>query len=735
MSPRVASVLWPAVATAVTVVLSVARVIREPRFYFTDDTERGSFGQWWQLGDMLLRGHVSLLEPSAWQAGNYLAEGQWGLLNPLVWLIALAARASADPVVLATTVKIAFLAVLAVGAYLLARSFGAHRPWAALAGVLLPQVGFTLYMDAASWSSGLFNTALLPWVWWGLRRSVEGRRSPVPYLVTSYLLITFGYVFGVMALVGVLCESLVRHAVRRDARRAVRTLLASVWGGALTVIVYLPGILTASVSERGDAPFDNLRFLNADLTDLAAASAPTLTGTIRSWDGDVTLAPLVYIAWLLPLLPLMLPMRRSAVRRVLPLLVLGAVALLAVMAPSHLGPIRWPLRFIPELALAVVILFAVAASYAFPRRITRRGAWWSAGAIAALAALAWVDTPRAWQSVGAAGALQLAALGALLWIARRPWAALPLRRGTGAATRGAALAVAGAVLATAVAAAAQMASMPRSPLPDSEAPDVATMRSVLPAPAGGETRGNAVVVGDTGADQDDPASWHERLRENLWYLSDTEVMNMYTVLPYTAFIGDLCATTTEHLRTCVDEGGLDTLWSIDAETGRRVSDLMSLSTVVAMKHTFPDPPEPPEGWHLAEQGEYTWVLQRDEVLPDAGGVVWQGDGTRVTVQAQDDTSVTFRVDAIGADPRVALSRLDYPGYTATGGAALAEPIRGWLLTADVSDVAAGETVTVRFAPPGTPLLIAAAVLAALAAGGWIVASVRETLRARRHSGR
>jgi hypothetical protein len=706
--PRLA---WPAVAAAVTVVLALARLIREPGFYFADDTERGSFGQWWQLGDQLLQGRLPLLEPSAWQAGNYLAEGQWGLLNPLIWVIGLGARASGDPVLFVTVVKVVFLALMAVGVHLLARSFRAHRPWAALAGVLAPLGGFTVYMDAASWTTGLFNAAVLPWVWWSLRRAVERRRSPLPYLASSYALITFGYVFGVMALVVVLVETLVRHAVRRDRVRVLRTLAASVWGGALTVVVYLPALLTAPVSERGDAPFGNFLFLTADLTDLAAAGSPSVAGTIRAWEGDITVAPLVYIAWIVPLIPLVLPLSRLAVRRCLPLLVFGVVMLFAVLGPSHMGPIRWPLRLIPYLVIAVVVIFAVAASRRYPGSLSRGAVRVSAAAIAAAALLAWGNDPHSWRSILVAAALQGAALIALRWVARRA---------TWSGARRSAIAVLGSILITAVAVAAQMYAMPRSPLPPGRAPDVAAMRQVLSDP-----HGEAFVVGNSTAGRHEPASWRERLMANLWYLSDTEVSNLYTVLPYTAFSEDLCID----LRGLTCAGGLDTLWSVDETTGMRVSDLMGVSTILAMKRTYPLEPDAPDGWHVASEGDYTWLLQRDEVLPGAGGVVWSGEGTRIEVLAQDDTHVTFRVDAVGEDARVALSRLDYPGYSVDAGAAIADPLRGWLLTLDVAGVAPGDTVTVSFAPPGRPLLVAGGALAVLAGAGWIAA--RALSRARR----
>lgn len=723
VSRRVRRIGWPIAAAAATLVFALARLAGNPRFYFADDTQLGSFGQWWQLGDLLRQGRLPLLEPSAWQAGNYLAEGQWALLNPLNWLIALGARACEDPVVFATVVKIAFLVLMTMGVYLLARSFTAARPWAALAAVLVPLCGFTVYMDAASWSTGLFNSALLPWVWWALRRAVEASRSPIPYLVASYVLITFGYIFGVIVLVGVLVESLVRAVWMRDRGRIVRSLLASVWGAAWTVVVYLPGILTAPVTDRGSFVVRNWFFLNADLTDLAGAAGPTFTGTIRTWDGEVrapegvlekgvmlwtgevTDAPLVYIAWLLPFALLVLPMSRAALRRCIPLLAIGSAALVAVLAPSHMGPIRWPLRFIPYLALALLVLLAVAATRTKWGELSARRMRWTVALIAVLALVNLGNVPLDWRGIVATAVAQLALLWAIRRVATRPWREDARRFAL----------VAGALGVTAVTVALQIVAMPATPLPGGAVPTVGEMRQVL-SEADGESYGDAMVVGRASAGAGDPASWRERLLANLWYLSDTDVSNLYTVLPYSEFVQDFCMDLRGE--TCGD--GLSTLWSVDESTGERVSDLMGVSTVIAMRATYRDQPEPPAGWHLAEAGEHTWLFRRDEVLPAAGGVVWSGEGTEVSELEATDTSVSFRVDSVGSDGRVVLSRLDYPGY-AVDGAAKAEPVRDWLLTVDVSGAAPGDVVTVRFLPPGLPLLAGAALLGVLTAAGWLVA--------------
>ncbi|MBN9190704.1 MAG: YfhO family protein [Microbacterium sp.] len=694
--------IWPLAAMLATAIFGAARLLVNGRFYFADDSEIGAFGQWWKLGDSLLSGGIPVLNPRAWEAGNYFAEGQWGLLNPVTWLIALGARASENPAALMAIVKIAFFVAMCLGVYLLARSFGASAPWAALAGVLAPLGGFTVYMDAPSWATGLLNAALLPWVWWGLRRMVEGDRSIWAYVVSSYVLITFGYVFGVMVLVVVLLESLVRALVQRDRARALRVLVASVWGGLLTIVVYLPGVLTAPVTERAGLGISNTGFLNADLSDLFSAASPTATATIGSWWGPETAAPLVYAAWILPLFPLVLPMTRDAVRRCIPLLVVGAVALLAVIGPSQVGPIRWPVRFMPYLVIVAVVLFAVAASDGFPRRVARRGILWSFGLIVLSTGLAFASTPNEWKGIGLTAVVQSVFVLAAAWVAARGRPDWTPRART-------ILVSGGAILVSGLLLIPQLAVFPATPLPKFGAPEsVSRMSRVL-----ADVHGDAIVVGDLYAGGGITRSFDERLMGNLWYLSRASVSSLYTVLPYTTFSKDLCID----LKGSTCPRALSTLWSVDPTTERPVADLMGVSAIVAMKASYPTEPAAPAGWSVTSSGEFTWLLQRDAPLPAAGGVAWTGDGTRVSVLHQDDTSVTLRVDAVGSDPRVVLSRLDYPGYSIAG-AVKASPVRGWLLTADLSHTRPGSTVVVSFRPPGFAIMVGALVLSAMLLVGW-----------------
>lgn len=701
-SPLRDRVLWPVVTAVAALLMAALRLVWDARFYFADDTQTGAFGQWWELGDRLRQGTIPVLNPSAWMGGNYFAEGQWGLLNPVTWIIALTARGADDAVIHTTVVKLVAIVALALGVYVLARSFGAARPWAALAGVMATQVGFTVYMDAASWVTGLFCAAVFPWVWWALRRTVEDARGPLAYLLSSYVLITFGYVFGVMMLVVILVESLVRALIARDRPRIVRALVASVWGALLTVVIYLPGLLTAGVTDRSGTSVSNDRFLGVDLSDLGSASTPVATATLDAWRGELADAPLVYISWALPLLALFLPMSRAAVRRCGPVLIFGLVALLIVVGPSEIGPLRWPVRFMPYLALAVLIVLAVAATRAFPARVTRTGLVAAVISWALLTYLAWANRPDTWRSIVLVAAIQLAAILAVAALARRP-------AGVPAPTRGV-LAVAGALAVTAVLIVPQARLFPGTPLPQFAVTGEVDRLHRVQAGAPGD----GIVVGDVYVGGEYEDSFDERLLGNLWYLADAPFVNVYTVLPFSTMADDLCMDLRGS--TCADAG--DVLLEDDSDTGVPVADLMGVSTIVQMLRTFPTTPDHlPAGWRVAETGDYTRTLVRDTAIAGAGGVSWTGTGTEVSVSAQDERGITFTVDRVGDDPRVVLSRLPWPGYTVTG-AVQADPVRGWLMTIDVSGAEPGDEVTVRFSPPGSAVQIGAFAAAMLLLAAW-----------------
>ncbi len=700
----------PTFAIIVTVVLAAMRLVVNPRFYYADDTQTGTLGQLYEIGDRLMSGQWLLLSPHAWTGGNYAAEGQWGLYNPLIWIVGLLVRMTDDPVLSMTAIKVFFLAVMTVGVYLLARSFGSSCSWAAVAGVLAPAAGFTVYMDSPSWTSGLMTSALLPLAWWALRRTVEEGRSPLAYLISTYLLITLGYVFGVLVLVLVLAESLVRAVVRWDTRLVVRNIMASAFGALLTVTVYLPGILTAPVTVRNATQVANFGFLNADLSDMMGVASPTASMSIGSWYGDVTQAPLTYIAWALPAMIMFLPISRAAIKGLVPLFVVGAVVLLIVVGPSDFGPLRWPVRMMPYLAIVAVVIFAVIATRGFPQQVTGRKLIAAGAVVSGLAWFGVATVPAQYLRIGAGLAVQLFALVLVYLIARTRWDVW--RREVAAAAT--------IVLTTGVLLVPQLAAYPATPLPTFAIPgSTSEMNQVLD-----DGVSDAFVVGDIYAGSRDPATFDERLMANLWYLAATDTSAVYTVLPHAAYSADLCSD----LRGSTCSEALQTLLSTDPQTGSVVADLLGVNTIVVMKSSFDAEPDVPNGWNRVSDGDVTWVFVRNEIVPTAGGVVWESEGTSATILEQTDTTVRLRVDSVGADGRIALSRIDWPGYLVDG-AEHAAPIRDYLLTVDVGESAIGDTVVIRFLPPGWWLEMFCLAVALVGGAAWSVILVTRRRRA------
>lgn len=694
--------------------LALVRLAFNPGFYFADDTQFGTAGILRHLGQMVANGQLQILNPHAWQAGNYLAEGQWGLLNPFDLAIAWGSLAVDDVAMYITIVKVVVLGLFALGTYLLARTFQASALWAAVLGVAASAAGFTVYMDSPSWISGLFNVAAFSFTWWGLRRIEQGR-GPLAFLLSAYLLVTFGYVFGVMMLVIVLLISLVQHAIARAWPTFWRVLLAALFAGLLTITIYLPGVLTAPVTERGTTSILQQWFLNADLSDFGAAITPTGTASIGSWYGSVTSAPMMYIWWALPFALLAPAALRMSWRKLLQPLVFAAVVATIVLGPSQIGPIRWPVRLMPYVVVGVCVVVAVLLTVGLPKLVTKRGAYLAVVAALLCTWLAWTQTPTSKWLV-AVSAVLLLVTAAMAWWALRA-AGLPAPRQK-VHTKAMAVIV-GAM--TAVLVALQMLAFPATPLPTFAVPhSAAQLSSVLDSGVD-----DGLTVGDVYADAGASTMYQQRLAANLWYFSGTQVSNLYTVLPYSNYVNDLCMD----LRGSTCTSALGTLLSTDQTTGMTVSDLLGVNTIVTIPSSFTGGvPATPTGWTLASSKQYATTFTRNVPVPTAGSLAWSGPGTSVQVVSQSDTAVTVRVGAVGSDARLVFRRLAWPGYSVSG-AELASPVRGYLLTVNLASAKPGDVVTVTFRPPGFGIELVSFALAAGILLGWPIS--RFMLRRRR----
>jgi hypothetical protein len=707
------------VAAALTVLASLlALLVTNHRYFWYGDTPAACYGWWYHLGDLVRHGHCTgwraqhgqwgPLDPHAWRSGNLAAEGQWGLWSPLSIGIGLVATVWGNMLALTDVVTIALSLVGSLGAFRLVRSYDAPPAAAYVAAVLVPMGGMTQYLDLPSWVAAETIWALLPWVWWALRRTMRHAANPLPALVLGYLLVSVGYVFGTIMLVLVIVACLVDAWLSRDRPALRRTLVAGLLLGLVAVTVYLPGVLTASVSDRstGVAGFGGK--LTTDPLALLAGALPTAVVPQTTEH----LLPYAYLAWLLPA-AVWIEWRRAR-REWRPLgglLVFTVVTLFVVDGPSQLGPLRWPLRLAPFLVLALVVLLVVAWSRFGLARPSGRRLGLSLAWVAVAGALSVLRASSEWAAALSAVLLVVAALTLLWWLVRgdrRAWIAP----------------VVGVM--TLAAFGVQHAFYPTPPSPQRNAPtELSAYRGLYPSASG-----DLLQVGATDMlNRSDPAAARQLPIGSAWYLTGLTSQNTYTAVSHRVYKDRYCVYYQGD--TC--PALLDTLFSAEPTTGQRRVDLLGVSSLLLVRQSLPASrlPHPPAGWRIAERTPYAVLWTRRTPVPGAGSVAWTSPGTSVLSVDAAATGTSFRVQQVPpSGGTVVLRLLDWPGYTTSAGS-FVKPVDGYLLTVHVPATAVGSTVHVGFHPPGWTVELVAWVLALVLGAGWsLLAAVRRSRRAR-----
>lgn len=706
---------WAAAAAVTVVAAGLIPLLHEPRYYFHGDTQSAYFGWWYELGGQVLSGNWPMLDLQSWRAGNFISEGQWGLFSPLTILIGVASTLATDVVVFTTVVKIGILVVTAVGTFLLTRSYGVHPAAAFVAGVAVPLGGETQYLEWPSWVNGQFVIALLPWAWWGLRRIMISNKNPWPALLAGYLVVTVGYVYGTVYLAVVIVGCLAEALLMRNRGAAIRVFVVGLCVGLVAVTVYLPGVLTSPVTIRDSWEVLSDGRLQADVAGLMASMLPT--GLSPAAGG----LPVHYIAWFLPFLAWV---DQSRVRRELRSLS-GVVVVLAIMGawavgPNQLGPIRWPVRVMPVVALAVVVLSVVlfARTVRFPpsaRRLT----------VSLLLVLAptYLVVSRYWETKRMQFMTMVLVMVAVavVWALFRLWARMGTIRPLGGAGT---VAITIAVGCLGVIA-AQHHYYPQPPSLDRNMPsqfsDYTTQLQ--------QAEGDVMLLGDPqDAAVRNPSVTEELLIASSWFLNPHQVQSTYTTIGFRAYTEHFCVKFNGS--TCAK--ALTRLFRKESVTGQKRIDLLSVSTLVFFRKDFSQRRlrNPPEGWHVADNSKWSLTWVRDEPLPTAGKVVWTSPGTEVTDLASVDRRAEFRVDDVPpGGGTVVLSRLAWPGYAVEGGS-LPEPVDDYLLTVQVPEESVGRSVLVRYSPPGWTLEIACWILGVGLALVWSVAHLWSRRRRR-----
>lgn len=690
---------WPARALPLMLMSAVVGVgaalplLVDTGFYYWDDSAAVAVPWYRIIAEDVVAGRLPLLQLELWRGGNLAAEAATGFWNPLVLGAAVATLPLTNMAQVITVMKTVFLLVMASGIYLLSRRYGAGRWPAAVIGAALPLAGYTLFVDGTAWVNGLLISAFTPWVWWAARRAVHDGGSMVWVVVAGYLCGSVGNPYGMLTAAVALGAVLVEAALCGRARRIVPLVLSGVAVVLTNVIVYLPFVLTSSVTYRSGSSqtqVANDEFLSPGLTDLLAASSPSHQPVMQMWSGLAHwTVPVTYIAWfLLPMLP-WLRFDRLRDRSLTGIWIFGGVFLLLVLGPSQVWMFRWPLRLVSMFALALGVLWAVLATDGIQRTNPVRRGVLSAAIVGFGLYVAWATLPEQLGRHAVAGAVVLVLTGVLVAAGITGF-------------RGGVVAAAGTLGVLAL----QLTWFPGNlSVADYGFP---TQQAVLKERF--DDRYQDVTVQVASIDLVPPGglrpdgAYADLLFGSQYSLAGVESVNAYSGIGFSLQDGSLCIAYQGS--TCANAWAR--LWERPEGKDVVLADLLRARTVVvqnALVETRLGPAPP--GWARAESNSQVTVWERRDPLlwPDGRLSGINGDVEVLSDVSLSDTREDLTLDRRDGSPGAAVltfARLAWPGYRASlDGVVLATAIGpAGLLEVRIPAGVTGSRLDVRFTPPG-----------------------------------
>ncbi|WP_309234945.1 hypothetical protein [Nocardia sp. XZ_19_385] len=696
------------VLTSLGVVLGYLTVLlANARHFYTDDTESQYTGLWIGLGESLRKGEFPVLVPERWMSGNNTMDDA-GLFNPPQLLIDLLAPSVDNMALYATVVKLIFAIIAALGVYRICLAYGAKPWWSAVAGVAFPLSGFFLFFDQASWMTALTGTAWLVHAWASAVRYVRGQSGPIPVFVFLYLTISTQYIFPAVEAVLMLAAVAVGELLyQRKWRNLPKLVAVSGCAGLAGLLTFLPSILSAKVTWRGTSAVINDQFLTIPWSESLNASLPSTLPAFTSWWGYVQPLPVTYIAWfLIPALAFIdWDRARESWRELSAVALFVGMVLMWSAGPGTIGPLRWPVRLLPMLAIGLLVLVCVLVSrYGTLSSLRTRGI--AAGVlIAALWLRSFSADPHNFIRHLLAVLLVAALVAAAVWLGRN---------------RGVAAVCALTIAAMFPIAFWQVEAAQPTPMSYNYPTNRSEAKAAFP-----DFPGNTIQLAERGlvqsADKSLDGAYASLVFGNYAKSLDLSYVNGYTPTGHFYFGELLCMRWDSSV--CPD--AYRRLFAPEESTGRPLVDLMKLDRVVLQRALFTDVRDKsaPAGWKWADypgHEKYILVLERENgpISTENGRVADIDAGTATSIS---ETATTSRVRVTAPDGgRVVFARLGWPGYRATldGRPLPISVVAKSFVAVDVPAGTNGHELVVTWRPPGWKIGVASA-LAGLAGVGLL----------------
>lgn len=385
------------IASAVAAI-SILVKLAWPRFTYWGDNAESFFPFWHIYGTSIREGNPLFFNPDAWAAASVAGEAAYGIFNPVTALNAVFVSFFDNLSLASFFVMSEFLVLLAIGVYLLARSYGADRAAAIIVAIIMPFCGFTLFYEAGNWASGLMSITWVVFFWATARDFATRRRGPLLAVIAGGLAATVGNPYAVLGILIVLFGLAIEIAQRRQWRHLIGLITMGACVGLIVLFVYLPflGVLPQTDRPLGSSIANN-NYLNPSLSDLAGISSPTYFPRFNAWYARWDAVPSTYLSWIiLPLLPWF---RWRSIRHWYGLTSLVActlVFMLFTLGPDTVWLFRWPIRLLEYSFVGLLVLFALLLSEGMAKDHLRRRLVTSLIAVAVTFFVPWASKPELW---------------------------------------------------------------------------------------------------------------------------------------------------------------------------------------------------------------------------------------------------------------------------------------------------------------------------------------------------
>jgi hypothetical protein len=328
-----------------------------PRFFLTDDYATYFMPGFREIARLVWSGQAPLITDRVWSGGALLQEYQYAVFNPVSLALYVAVGQTHDLALSAAIFSLVHIAILAGGAYFLARQVLCGRKQAFLVGVLAPLADQTFAWGATNWIPALVSLAWLSWAW-GLLILAARRRGFAPLAAIAVALtLVSGWPFADLALVlsllaagGVSWGRPGRFTAAAPIAMAVFAGLLLAAPAILPLVFYAPSTGRHSIVSTWAANLPSLLGFGVPLF-ATQWSRVAQTAQFVAW-------PTAYVAWFAPIALANADWKALWTSPLIRTVVFAAALFGALAMAPGLSLFRWMFRLLPYYQLALLLLAA-----------------------------------------------------------------------------------------------------------------------------------------------------------------------------------------------------------------------------------------------------------------------------------------------------------------------------------------------------------------------------------------